>query len=277
MTHTRSHLSSLLAFLAPLTLALPGGNARAAPLQLTPRTAVHRALKHNLGLKYERLAPELTRAAESVARAPYDTTLFSHLTASGDGDRLRLELPKSFDARLDVDVGVRRTFVTGTRLEATLGGLLGYGGNGTDPSRVSYQAGLSLTLRQPLLLGASKAVNQAAITTAKLDRSAAHQQLRRKAEQTTVEVLKAYWDLHAALASLQIQQVALAQSRTTLSETKELIKAQKVPASEEVEAVHQVKIEERATLLAQQTVNNHRDQLARLMGLTGPRSLTTPA
>jgi outer membrane protein TolC len=284
MTHTRFHLVpllALLALLALLTLAVPGERARAAPVRLTPRTVVQTALKHNLGLKYERLAPELTRSSERVARATFDTTLFGNVTGSGDGDRLRLHLPPGFrpgfDARVDADLGVRRTFVTGTRLEATLGGLLGIGSNGTGPDRLTYQGGARLYLRHPLLLGSSKAVNKAAITTARLERSAAHQQLRRKAEQTAVEVLKAYWDLHAALASLRIQEVALKQSQKTLSETRELIKAQKIAASEAVEAMHQVKTEERATLLAQQTVSNHRDRLARLMGLTGPRSLITPA
>ena len=276
MTRTaRIHLV-LLATL--LTLAWPPGEgARAAPLRLTPKNAVQTALKSNLGLKYDRLAPELSGAYVSSAQSGFDTTLFSNITASGNGNGLRLHTPAGFDSRLDADLGLRRTFVTGTRLEAKLGGLLGFADAVPNPDRLTYQLGLSLSIRQPLLLGASSEVNKANIITARLDRSAAHQRLRRKVEQTAVEVLKAYWDLHASLASLQIQEVALKQSRTTLSETRELIKGGKIPASEAVEAEHQVKVEERATLLAQQTVSNNRDRLARLMGLTGSRALTTPA
>jgi len=281
MTYTKIRLFPFLALPALLILALVGDHARAAPVRLTPRKVVQRALKHNLGLKYERLAPDLTRAAEQVARASFDTTLFSNVTGSGDGDRLRLDLPTGFrpgfDARIDADLGVRRTFVTGTRIEATVGGLLGIGSSGTSPDRMFFQTGARLYVRHPLLLGSSKDVNQAAITTARLERSAAHQTLRRKAEQTAVEALKAYWDLHAALASLRIQEVALSQSRKVLAETRELIKAQKIAASEAVEAIHQVKTEERATLLAHQTVANHRDKLSRLMGITGARALLTPA
>lgn len=277
MTRARFFLVALLLG----NLAWPAAGAKATPLRLTPRSVVRRALKHNLGLKYERLAPELTQAAEEVARAGFDTSLFSNATGSGDGDRLRLKLPSGFvpgyDARVDADVGLRRTFSSGTRIEAALGGLLGIGSSGTSPDRMFFQAGARLTVRHPLLLGSSKEVNLSGITTARLARSAAHQQLRRKAEQTAVEALKAYWDLHAALASLRIQQVALQQSKKVLAETQELIKAQKIAAFEAVEATHQVKTEERATLLAQQTVSNQRDKLARLMGITGARALTTPA
>jgi outer membrane protein TolC len=278
MTCTRILLGPLIAFLG---LAWPGERARAAPVKLTPREAVQRALQHNLGLKYERLAPALTRAAEQVARASFDTTFFTSVTGSGDGDRLRLKLPTDFlpgfDARLDASVGLRRTFATGTRLEASVVGLLGIGSTGTAPNRMFGQVGALLSLRHPLLLGSSRTVNEAAITTARLERSAAHHELRRKAEQTAIEVLKAYWDVHAARASLRIQEASLKQSRKLLDETRELIKAQKVAAAEAVEAMHQVKIEQRAALLAQQAVSNHRDRLARLMGITGKRALTTPA
>ncbi len=277
MTRARFLLVALLLS----NLAWPADGVQAAPTRLTPRSVVSKVLKHNLGLKYERLAPELTRASEQMARSGFDTTLFSNVTASGDGDRLRLKLPTGFvpgyDVRVDGDFGMRRTFTSGTRIEASLSGLLGIGSSGTGPDRMFFQAGARLTVRHPLLLGSSKAVNEANIATARLERSAAHQQLRRKAEQTAVEALKAYWDLHAALASLRIQEVALKQSRKVLDETRELIKAQKIAASEAVEATHQVKTEERATLLARQTVANHRDKLARLMGLSGAAALTTPA
>ena len=268
---------SLIAMSVLSLLAVPIDGARAAPVKLTPRTVVTRALKHNLGLKYERLAPELTRASERIARSGYDTTLFGSITGSGDGDGLRIGLKPGFDLRLDAAVGLRRNFTTGTRLEATLGGLLGYGGNGTDPGRVTYQGSLALSVRHPLLLGSSKAVNEAAITTARLDRDAAHQRLRRKVEEKAAEALKAYWDLHAALASHRIQEVALKQARKTFTETRILIQHQKIAASEAVEAEHQVKTQERAALLAKQAVNNHRDKLARLMGVKGKLSLTTPA
>ena len=137
--------------LALMLVSLPEGRARAKPVRLTPKQAVQRALKHNLGLKYERLAPELTTAPERVARAVFDTTLFSNLNVSGDVDGLALSYRPGFDTRLDADVGVRKTLVTGTRLEATLGGLLGFGGDGQDPWSATYQAGLTLTVRHPLL------------------------------------------------------------------------------------------------------------------------------
>jgi outer membrane protein TolC len=278
-----------VALLMLSNLVWPAERVRAAPagsagsMRLTPRSVVRRVLKHNLGLKYERLAPELTGAAEQMARSGFDTTLFSNVTASGDGDRLRLKLPTGFvpgyDVRVDGDVGVRRVFSSGTRVEASFSGLLGIGSSGTSPGpdRMFFQAGARLTVRHPLLLGSSKAVNEVNISTARLDRSVAHQQLRRKAEEAAVEALKAYWDLHTALASLRIQEVALKQSQKVLEETRELIKAQKIAASEAVEATHQVKTEERATLLARQTVANHRDKLARLMGLSGASALLTPA
>lgn len=249
------------------------------PLHLTPTDAVRRALRKNLGHQHERLAPELSGAHERKARAFTDPVIFGELGANGTADRLadpKLRIPTLLDVSGSGAVGVKKTFMSGTALEARLSGTVTWDteGSGAD---TTLGGAATLSVRHPLLRGGNPAVNSAEITTARLSRQAAELRLRRKAEVLAADTLKAYWDLHAAESNLRVQRVALAQADKTLAETKQLVAAGKLAASEELMARHQVQTQRRAVLLAAQSLQNGRDLLARKIGLVGPRSLATPA
>lgn len=272
-------LAAALFVASPAAAGPSPGTAKAAPREITPREAVELALKRNLGLAYDRLAPELSRTNEALARSVTEARFLTDVSASGNVDRLTLRadgLPLSVDTTVDAGVGLRKAFFSGTSLEARLGAVLGVDHAGADTD-VTAVGTLSLTVRQALLRGADSRVNRVEVTTAGLARTAAEHELRRKAEAVAAEVLRAYWDLYAAQANLRIQQVALELARKTLEETKQLIGLQRLAASETVSAELQVKTQERAVLLAGQTLQNLRDKLARLTGLASPRSLETPA
>lgn len=264
----------ILGVLATLSL----GAASAAATPLTPREAVKRALEHNLGHRAARLATDLSEAGERAAAAAFDTRLVAGLEVGGSTQRLalpRFDIPQLTTLELSGSVGLEKRFVTGTALGVKLSTLFSFD---TDDrlDGSSTTGSFALTVNQSLLRGLSSDANQVAITTARLGRQAAEAKLRRQAELLASRVLKAYWDLHDALARARIQRVALAQARTTVTETEALIQGQKVAAAELVVARHQVAIQERAVLLADQAVQNTRDSLARLMGAIGPRSLETP-
>lgn len=267
----------LLGALVSLFVATP--SALADPVPLTPKEAVKRAIASNLGHKMSRLAPELSEANERSAAATFDTRVVGGLEVGSSVQRMalpRYDLPLLTTLELGGQVGLEKRFSTGTALSARLSALFQF--DTEDRLDGSTTLGtLSLTVNQPLLRGISTVANEVAITTARLGRQAAEERLRRQAELLAVKVLKAYWDLHDALARARIQRVALEQARTTVKETEGLIQGQKVAASELVVARHQVAIQERALLLADQAVQNARDSLARLMGAVGPRSLETPA
>lgn len=80
--------SMLFSLVLLLNFSVTATTAAAQTLTLTPREAVRRALNHNLGLKSERLAPELTSAPREIAESPFDTVFFAELNHRGGANPL---------------------------------------------------------------------------------------------------------------------------------------------------------------------------------------------
>lgn len=249
-------------------------------IRLSASEAVARALRFNLDLEYEKLAPELSKAPEKAAAAMYDLFLSSQLEVSGSPGQVSLQragLSPVSSTTVGGDVGLRKEISTGTSLEMSFGSTALFGGGGSkgglDPA---YQSGLRLTARQALLNGISRSTNLLPITRARLSRSMGMQDLVRTSELVGAATLKAYWVLHAALSKLSIQDVAVEMVKKTLHETQELIRAGKLPAVEEVAAAYAVQAQQRDRVLMEKAVSDARDRLARLMGLVPPDSMATP-
>jgi outer membrane protein TolC len=258
-------MEKLWTVLMILAAALP---ARAQEVRLSPEQAVARALRHNLDLQIDRLAPVRSEAPEEAAKAAFDPVLFGSAQGAGTPG-----LAEGREAR--VETGVRKTFSTGTSVEARLGTSAVFGGRaGMDPF---FQSGVTVNVRQPLLRGSSAEANEVLITTARLLRQAGQEELERRAETIAAETMRSYWDLHAALASAEVQRVALATAEKTLEETRVLVRSGKLAAAEEAAASYQVQAQRRGLVQAEQAVGNARDHLARLIGFVDPRSLATPA
>jgi outer membrane protein TolC len=252
-------------------------SAQDAELRLSPEDAVARALRANLELEYAKLNPLLTTAAQDAAEAAFDPTIFSGANVVGSPGTVsasRIGLAPASSTQGSGEAGVRKSFVTGTTFEARLAtsGLFG-DSRALNPA---YQTGLYLDVRQPLLRGVSIAANEAPMTSAKLGREAAQDRLSRQADVIAADTLRAYWDLHAALANVKVQEVALSLAEKTLAETETLIAAGKLAPAESVVARYQVQTQKRTVVAALQSRDNARDRLARLIGLVGARSLETP-
>jgi len=260
--------------------ALGADRASAArSLKLTADQVVRSALAHNLELAQRKLAPALSTAAERAARAVYDPalTLSSELQRSpGVVSSQRAGLSPTATTELGGGLGLRKTFsTTGTTVEARLdsGALLDAGRGGLDPA---YQSGLSLSVRQPLLQGASKEANEAAETSARQARQAAERELSYQTQGVAADALEAFWQLHAAQSKLAVQRVATQSAASLLSVTDSLIAAGKLAASERSAALYAVQVQRRAEAAAKAAMASARDTLARLIGVVGPRSLETP-
>jgi len=264
----------LLLFCSP-ALAQSAGEIR-----LSAREAVERALKHNLDLKYERLAPELSTAPERSADAPFDPMLTAGIDYSrspGQVSSQRAGLTPVASNGIGGEIGLRKSFGTGTSVEMSLTseGLFASGGQGSglDPG---YQSGLRLSGRQNLLEGFNRSANLLGLTSARINREVAKRGLIRSAELVGAATLKAYWDLHAARAKLKVQDLALKMSEKTLADTEALIRAGTLSASESISATYAVQSQQRDRVAMAKSVSDARDRLARLMGLVEPGSIATP-
>jgi outer membrane protein TolC len=269
-------LTTLLALLLSAA-ASPATAGQGRTVPLTPEQAVARALAHNLSLEVERLSPALSDAAEKQADAAFEPSLYARVDASGSPGKVstqRTGLEPTSTTAVGGSTGLKKTFSTGTAIDLSLSTDTLFGGGGLDPA---YQSGASLTVRQPLLRGASRSANLADVTDAQIAREAARRALVHKAEQVAMSTLEAYFDLQAALASDAVAALAIRTSEAALEETRKLIASGKLPPSEEASARYALQTQQRDKLRTEQAVGDARDQLARLIGLVEPGSLATPA
>jgi len=268
---------------ATAAVVLPTQKAHAAEtsiapeIRLTPEDAVARALQANLELGYERLNPALSHAPTSLAESQFDPTVYGAATVSGSPGSVsasRAGLSPVSTTSATFEGGIKKTFSTGTSIDIGLrsSGLFGSSGS-LNPA---YQTGLSMDVRQNLLRGFSRDANEIAIINAKLGRTAAGERLDRKSEVVATDVLRSYWDLHAAIANVQVAKIALETSKRTLAETESLISVGKQAAAEALVAKYQVQQQQRLVIGAEQARDNAKDRLARLIGLVDARSLATP-
>lgn len=266
----------LVPVIALLACFFGSGLAYAAPVTLSAEQAVAKALQHNLDLAVQRQSVALSKAPEQGANAAFEPALFADVSLSrspGQISRQRAGLTPVGSTNVGGTVGVKKTFSTGTSVEASLssGALMGSGS--LDPA---FQTSAALTARQSLLEGISKSANEIALTEARLQRKGAQQQLGRKAELVARDTLAAYFELHAALAQDAIQALAVTNAERTLKDTKTLIVGGRLAPAEEIASHYALQQQQRARLSTQRAIADARDKLARLMGLVGPTSLATP-
>ncbi len=272
-----------IAFLA-LTLCFfcfleNGALAAPSSMSLTPEEAVKRALRNNLSIKIDRLAPEIAATAVKRAKAGYDPIVFGEVSTGGDAaiNDMGGTASQSLDGTVSsIDVvaraGIKKAFDTGTTIEASVSGGLARKNERSDESgilgesQIGYGGGGAVTLRQAILRGADREANNAEITAASAERNAAREELRRKAEMLAAKTLDAYWELFAAQADVKTQEVGLKQSEAILKETEALITAGKQPEVEKVGAMYAVQIQRRAIMEAKAKEKNASDRLARLLG-----------
>ena len=265
------------ALLLSLTLLLSSSStAAAAVVKLTAEQAVRLALRNNLSLKTERLTPALSTAAEKAARASFDPVLFGDLAPQGSVGGVTDDSP-SGTAAVGISAGLRKTFITGTSIDARVGGSMAFDPTGTSTDSPVLAGSLSVGIRQPLLRGRGSVSARTAIGAAQLSRAAAEHDLRRKAELVAAEALAAFWDLHHARSGSSIARQALLAARRTAAETATLIRSGRVSSAEGLEVRYRAQVRTRELHRAETDVRNAAERLARAIGLTGRRSFHIPA
>lgn len=175
------------------------------------RSAVRKAVEHNLDLAVARLSPRISEQQIQQSEAVFDSVLF----AGGDLTELDTPRPPGTIPGLSGDQqSETRTLRTGIRKDLTTGGRLTAEANVTrsqqSPSFFGvsrfYDADVLLQLEQPLLRGFGSDVNEANIELAGIAKQADVANLKLSMLDLALAVEQAYWQLSAARQSLLIQQ-----------------------------------------------------------------------
>jgi outer membrane protein len=216
-----------------LVLALCGVPLAAAAQSspLTERDVVTRAVASNPGLRAALLEVERARLSVESEDARYTPTFVV------DAGVTRTETPTltfDGDTRLiagttaQAGVAARKTFSFGTDLTLRLGssyqrrdpGVVVAGFPAQPALGPGYGLNARLTLAQPLLRGFGRDVGEAALRTARVQRTASELSRDRVASELLRDVLSAYWELWYARASLAIEERSRALSEQQRNEAR---------------------------------------------------------
>lgn len=211
-------------------------NAQAAPQAQVPQLALNgvehgltladvraRALQNNLSLKVVQFDPQIAQSALGAERAKFDNIIYASLKRSRenrpltsgdivqlkaedadlDGQLVKLNKAEQQIDYLDGEAGIAIPLRTGgtVRVSTPFERKLTEGSLGTD----EYRRATRFSISQPLLRNAGVKVNEASIRIADLDRQAVDAKTRLQSIRIVSLIDKAYWDLYAAWAELDVR------------------------------------------------------------------------
>lgn len=211
-------------------------NAPVAPQAQVPQLALNgvehgltladvraRALQNNLSLKVVQFDPQIAQSALGAERAKFDNIIYASLKRSRenrpltsgdivqlkaedadlDGQLVKLNKAEQQIDYLDGEAGIAIPLRTGgtVRVSTPFERKLTEGSLGTD----EYRRATRFSISQPLLRNAGVKVNEASIRIADLDRQAVDAKTRLQSIRIVSLIDKAYWDLYAAWAELDVR------------------------------------------------------------------------
>jgi outer membrane protein len=270
----RVTVSSVVALMLSSSLLLGQTTARAADQsglvrQLSMDEAVRLALENNLGIRSDRLGPQIEDVAVSQARSLWAPNLTTGLTNVSQNTPVSSVFAggqtKVTDARLTTQLGISQSLPTGTTYS------LGWNGgratstnffNTFDPQLTSN---LSFNVTQPLLRNFKFDTVRQQVATSYKDREAADWQLRSTTALTVRNVRNAYWDLAYQIDNLKAQQQSLDLSKRLLADNEKRVQIGTMAPIDIVEAQSEVARNEEVVITAEAAIKQAEDRLRTLI------------
>lgn len=181
------------------------------------------ALENNLSLKIANIEPVIAETAVGEERAKFDNIIFAnanlrHLDAPGIGgdnvklsssnpllndQRVKLSLEPQKLEQLNAEAGIAIPLRTGgvVTLSSPIERKITKGQLDSD----EFRSALRFSISQPLLRNAGIAVNEASINIAHYERRAVDMRTRLQSIRVISIIDKAYWELYAAWAELDVR------------------------------------------------------------------------
>jgi outer membrane protein TolC len=210
---------------------------------LSPQAFLQLLVSRSVEVQYSKLSSDVARLLKRGEEALYEPVGFMGIREEG---RSRQRTP---DERLQntmtagtailnenahsEEVGIRKKLPTGAEVALSYkvarksNNLIGQ----TSAYDAEYNTLLNLTLKQPLLRNAGRAVTETDRLVADLEHQIALQQLTQQTLKSSVEGLNLYWQLHRAQETLKLRQEAVASTQSLIADSNARVAAGKLPSS----------------------------------------------
>jgi outer membrane protein TolC len=244
--------------------ALPG-----AEVQVSVDDAVKMALENNLGIRAERLSPQLQALAIAQTRANYAPLLFTNATKNSNSNP-----PQNFLAGNDFvtnagfrsNAGVAQTLKWGGgSYQASLDGSRNTTSDPTDPFNPRLSSNFSFNFTQPLLRNFTIDQTRQQLLLGQKQQEIVDLQLTQQLTQTSRAVRSAYYDLVGALGQLKVAQQSLDLAKESLKNNEKRVEVGTIPPIDIVEAQAEVSRNEEAVIVNEAQVKSLEDALRTLI------------
>lgn len=248
----------------PAAAGIPGPE-----LQLTADEAVKMALENNLGIRAERLAPQVQAMAVAQTRANYAPVVFTNSTKNSNSSP-----PQNFLAGNDFtttagfrsNAGLAQALKWGGgRYQASLDGARNTTSDVTDPFKTRLSSNFNFNFTQPLLRDFTIDSTRQQLLVGQKQQEIVDLQLQQQVTQTSRAVRNAYFDLVGSIGQLQVSQQSLDLARESLRNNERRVEVGTIPPIDIVEAQAEVSRNEESVILSEAQVKSFEDALRTLI------------
>jgi outer membrane protein len=261
---------------SPLAAAVQAAaqNAAAQPAtgpvrRLSMDDAVQLALEQNLGIRIQRIDPQIQDVGVAAAKAfwtPNLTTSFNRVSQtlqstnafSGSGSSI-------LNGVFSNQVGVNQTLPWGGSYQVTWDNRRITTTNLSSTFSPQLVSGLNLQVSQPLLRNFEIDQIRQAVANSKKSRELSDIQLEGVVTQTLRAVRNAYWDLSYAINNLKAQQESLALAQQSLTDNRKRVEIGTMAPIDIVQAQAEVAANEQGVIVADAAIRTAQDNLRALI------------
>ena len=249
---------------AAVQTAAPGSE-----LQISADEAVRMALENNLGIRAERLSPQVQAMVVRQARAAYAPIVFTNTTKNSASNP-----PQSFlsgssfvtNAGFRSNGGVAQQLKWGGgRYQASLDGSRNTTSDPTDPFNPRLLSNFNFNFTQPLLRDFTIDASRQQLLLAQKQEEIVNLDLQQQITQTTRNVRIAYYNLIGAIKQMQVAQQSLALANESLKNNQRRVEVGSIPPIDIVEAQAEVSRNEEGVIIAEAQVKAFEDLLRTLV------------
>lgn len=245
-------------------LAIPGPE-----LQVSVDDAVRMALENNLGIRAERLSPQLQALANAQTRANYGPVVFTNATKNSASNP-----PQNFlagnefvtNAGFRSNAGVAQALKWGGgNYQASLDGSRNSTSDPTDPFNPRLSSNFNFNFTQPLLRNFTIDQTRQQLLLGAKQQEIVDLQLTQQLTQMSRAVRNAYYDLVGAIGQLEVAQQSLDLAKESLKNNERRVEVGTIPPIDIVEAQAEVSRNEEAVIVNEAQVKSLEDVLRTLI------------